>query len=1122
MSTSRPFTHLHAHTTLSNDNMFESISTTDDYIKKAKKLGMRAISISQHGTVANWASNKSKIEDSGLKYIHAIEAYVTDDDENTEKRNRDNYHLMLIAKNWEGVKEINGLSSKSFSRKDNHFYYNPRIFRKEIFETTDNVLILTACLGSPLRKSPYKDKWYDFFVENKHRVWLEVQPHVNEDQKEWNRTLLEMSEKESMRIVATNDVHHLDEEHADISRRIKHKAKNIKIDQDDEFDVWFKTKDEMFDTFVDQNVLTVEQIIKSLDETDRIIDEIEDFEVDMSHKYPKVFDKESQEIGTIDISYLSEKPIKDSDEAFKRLIIEGYHHREIDKKPKDEQKIYKDRINHELSVYRKTGSIDYMLLEWMVKKDAREKRVNPNKAIYAGYGRGSVSGSLIAYLLRITEMDSVKHGLSFERFMNPERISLADIDSDFDPVDQQDVQKYLLTHPKLHCASIMTRNTAAMKKSIKLYGKAIGYSEHEMDDLNKTIDERTGEIPPSVYEKYSDVIVNAKEFVEGSVDSFGRHAAGILVSSEPIEETVGTMTLKGWDHPVTQLDMKELDGMNWVKLDILSLKNLSLIQRAGEMAGLGYLTPESSDIVDFQDEDVWKSMGDDNLGIFQFESDRAGKILEEMFSDTTLKRIRERNPDIKYLDLLSLASAAQRPSGASYVENITQGITHDNGHEALNDFLSSTLGNLVYQEQQITFLSTFCGWTDSRADVLRRAIGKKNKEVMDREIPRIKESFIDTMVNKYGSSKDEAEDIAEYFIQVFIDSSSYGFSLNHSLSYAEVGYLNTWLRYYYPLEFTAAGLQIWGEEKKGVKFLDYANSHGITINPPKFRKSRGDYFVDKSNNAIYEGTGHIKGGNAQVGDLLYQLKDNEYDTFTDVVLDILEQGTISVREDTDYEFTGSIQEFYNKFSEAEIKEIDKLNNKDEGYVFYSSNKLGINKTKMEGLIRLGFFEEFGGNKKLEEVYNYVNKNYKPNNKTFANKQKKYKACIEFENSLDDESYSIVEQCEFELFYTGRVTSKNDSVPSNYFFVTNIHNIGKTRTTADVYSISKGRTIKIKVGSTVYRNAKFKEGDLLSIDRKDLTAKPKPIKKNGEWTKSETEKEIWAKRLTFIRKGKMEN
>lgn len=390
---------------------------------------------------------------------------------------------------------------------------------------------------------------------------------------------------------------------------------------------------------------------------------------------------------------------------------------------------------------------------------------------------------------------------------------------------------------------------------------------------------------------------------------------------------------------------------------------------------------------------------------------------------------------------------------------------------------------------------------------------KKSKEIMDEEVPKIKPSFVEHLVEKYGEDREHVERVANSFVKVFIDSANYGFSLNHSLPYSAYGAVNSFLKLRYPLEFVAAGLEIWEKGEKNVEFTNYAETHGINILPPKFRKSKGGYYTDKDTNSIYRGTSNIKGANATAGDLLYRLKDRQYSTFTDLIIDIIENSKVTIDNKT-----LTIQEFYNSYSESELKEIDKQLKKDDSILTYVKDPLGVKKNVIEALIKLDFFEEFGKNKKLMQVQEYVMKNYKPNNKTFANKQKKYLACLEYEESLPNESFSIVEQCEHELDLTGRVTVQSDNVPAKYAFVTKLDKVGKTRTTATVYSINKGSSTQIKVGSKIYKQAPFQEGDLIELQ--DLQVKRKRVQQDGEWIPSPTEKDLWAKQYKFIRKTKI--
>lgn len=1111
----KEFVHLHTHTDLSNNSMFESVTNVGDYINKAIEWNMPAVCITNHGSVASWLSNKNQIEKSGLKYIHASEIYVTLDNNDSESKTNDNYHMVLIAKNWDGVKELNTLSSNSYNREDNHYYYKPRVFFDELKETSDNILILTACLGSGLNQSRVKNKeeelkmWIDFFVDNKHRVYLEVQPHINQEQMDYNKFLLELSEKYGFKIVATNDVHNLTEEHNAIAKAVK-ESKGIVFDADDEFDTTFKSRDEMFSSFVSQGVLTECQIENALDNTVDVINQVESFEVDTSIRYPHIFRKDEQMVGRIDLGKMRKKPFLNSLDVFRHLIAIGYKERGLHKLPEDEQKIYKSQVIHEVDTYIKTDSIDYMLLEYSLKKEARDKMINPKKSIRPGYGRGSAAGSLVSYLLRITDVDSVRENLSFERFMSVDKVGVPDIDSDWLKADKEAVTEYLIKNrDDINCAQIYTKGVSKVKSAVKAIGKSMGYSAQEMNELSKELDNSEETITRSMRERYEELF-NKVDAMIGSVSNFSRHAGGVLVSSEDIKAIIGLQTLGNDNMWVTQLDMLEIESLNLVKLDILGVDNIGLLNETMIMANLPFLTPDSGDIIDFEDEKVWKSIHEDTTGIFQFESDRAGKILKEILSPKNVEKVKRVNPNVRMIDLMSLASAAQRPSGQSYVEKVMNGEINENGHPALNKLLSDTNQFLVYQEQQSKFLVEFAGFSTIEADSVRKGISKKRPEIMDREVPKIKPAFIKTMIEKYDDTEEHASEIADAFIQIFMDSVDYGFNKSHSISYSYIGYISGWLRYYYPLEFTAVALEIWKKTDKEKGFLEYAEKNGIKILPPKFRKSKGGYATDIESNSIFEGTSHIKGGNADVGDLLYTLRDREYRTFTDLVIDVLENAMVNENM--------SIQDFYYNTKVEDVKELDKELKTNPSAMVYESNPLGINKTKMLGLIRLGFFEEFGKGKKLEQVYEKVAKEYKPKNKTFSGKQSKYLSLLEFEKSLPNEDYSILEICEYELEYTGRVTVKSEEIPAKYGFVTKIDKIGKTRTSASLYVINKGKETPIKVGSRLYTNVPFQEGDLISVETANL--KPKGSYVDGVWTKSLTEKELWLEDIKMIRRTKI--
>ncbi|MDY2688770.1 PHP domain-containing protein [Limosilactobacillus reuteri] len=1081
----------HQHTSISNGlGYWEVMTKFEDYIDYAIKHHIPAVTSSEHGNVIMWIKRKELAEEANLKYVHSTEAYVT---MNLDDKNR-GYHTVLIAKNYDGVKEINRLSSASFNRKDGHFYYRPRILFDDLKETVShgNIYVTTACLAGALSQT-YKSveeasvckQWIKLASDYKDNVFLEVQPHIDKEQKNYNEFLTQVASAHGLKLIAANDVHALNPEH-DRLRKIIKKGKKNSYDDDDKFELWCKTREEMVDTFREQGVLTEQEINDALDLTVEIANQVEEFELDKSHKYPHLY--------------------KNPEKEFQNRIKQGLKNRGILSLPKEQRQKYLDRVKYEYSVYKSNGAIDYMLSHEDILNAAKEH------GIKFGYGRGSVSGSLIAYLCGQTEMDSVKLGLNFERFMNPQRISLADIDEDLYRPDQQWIQKWMLTNPKWHAASIMIANTYGLKAAIKVIADGMdryaGKPTYIQSIRNQIGDD--GFIPEQLYEEHQQLIDDAKKVV-GVIDSFGRHAAGIVIDTNAIDDSMGIQTISGWDYPVTQVAMKEIDHFSWVKYDLLGLDNVGLISKTAELAGIPYPTPDSN-FIDFEDENVWKSMREDNIGVFQMEGERAGKLLKDMLSPETMEKIKsnEAGKNVKYMDLLSLVNAAQRPSGASYVDAVTHGVFKDNGHLALNEFLAPTLGELVYQEQLIQFLVQFTGRTPGEADVLRRAVGKKQKDVIDREVPIIRQDFIKTMIEKYHDAPEHAESIANDFMQVFMDAANYGFSINHSMAYSYIGYISTWLRYYYPLEWCTAAFQIWeGKQEKLNRVVKFAKSKGISLKPFKFGKSKSNYYMDKQNRSIYEGTASIKGVSTKVGDELYLISDKPNKKFTDLLMDIYDNSQVVIKN-----ILYSPKALYNKFSESELKEIDLIvKNESDKVKVQETQGFAITSKDMINLILLNYFSEFGSPRKLKLVYEKFHKTYKPKNKRFVGKSRKYHECLEYEESLGDEDYPLITTLQNEYRLLGRCLTTNSEIPANYAFITSLV-IRSNKVIVGLYSIKHGREVKGFISKKSFKLNSISEGDLITVERTSM--RPKNILKDGHWQKSKTDKELWIDSL--VRKG----
>lgn len=877
------YTVLHLHSMDSNPKSgltIDSVTPFQDYIIKAKECGMTALAFTEHGAVLHNVSKKQMCEKNGIKYIHGQEFYVT---EEIDKNNlvRDNYHLIMLAKNKDGVKEINYLSSIANNREDGHYYYTPRIELSDVINTSDNILILTACCAGILCRgtSEAKEKFLTFIINNKHRCWLEIQPHKFDKQVQYNQYLYKISQEFGIKLVATSDVHAVSQDHL-IGRTVMQKSKKIVFHDEDECDLCWHNYDEMVNAFRSQKSLPEEVYINAINETNNIANMIEDYKLDYSNKYPRR---------------------KNAEKEFKKRIDAGVKEHKLEELQNYETD-YLPRIKEEFETYKHNDAIDFMLLDSDYKNWMRDNNM------YYGPSRGSVSGSLIAWLIHSTDVDSVKYNLNFSRFMNPERQSLADVDTDIYAEDRYKVREYFFNRPDVYCCNIITFNTIKMRGAIKDVARAFEMTVDKAQEICNTVyeDENGNEcVPDEVREKYPELFFYV-DIVIGTIVSLGRHAAGIVVSPTDVKYEFGTLTIDADPRPVSQIDMHEIDSLNFVKMDLLGLNAVGLINKACDLAGIPNLTPE---MVNFSDENIIKSISEDTTMIFQFESGFASESLKKTFSKETIAKIKKKNKDISYLDIMAMVSGAIRPAGESYREALFNGEYHDNGEDALNKFLEPTLGYLVYQEQIIDFLHDFCGFTMGQADIIRRGFAKKTGT--EKYIPIIKDGgymedihgdrderyipgYINIAQEKYGMTKERAEKSIEYFLRVIEDASSYLFSKNHSVPYSMIGLYIGYLRYYYPLQLLTAALNVYkANEPKMREIKAYVKSKGIEIRPIRFGKSRADYFMDVKENCIYNDIESIKECNAKSAEELYELSKNHYDNFIDLLFDIKEKTTLN-------------------------------------------------------------------------------------------------------------------------------------------------------------------------------------------------------------------------------------
>jgi len=1105
----RTYSAYHVHSTMSNGvTNIDSVTKYNDYIDYAASLGMKAMGFSEHGSVFQWVKKKVDIEKAGMKYIHAEEFYVTEDlyqepkTEEYEKalteltesllgtdpedaqqeiyefvesnkiKVRDNLHCILIAKNYDGVLELNTLSSKAFNKEDGHFYYVPRITLDELFNTSDNIIVTTACIGGIFCKGnkEVQKRVADFLLANKHRCYLEVQHHIDPIQIQYNQYLAKISEKYGIPLIAGTDTHALNKTHL-VGREILQKAKDVNFEGESNFDLTFKTYDELVECYRKQGALTEEQYLKAIENTNVMADSIEEFELDYTKKYPKLYE--------------------DSMAAIKQKIVQGVKDRGIDKYPN--YKEYKEKIAYELKTYIHNGAIDFLLLEEDYKAALRKQ------GVYCGPSRGSVSGSIIAYILGITDEDSIKFNLNFERFMNQERVSLADVDSDWYKGDRWKVRDYLYKRDGLYCCDIITFNTIAMKGAIKDVGRALGMTPEEtqsISDLVQQDENKKDFVENWVREKYP-LLFKYVDIVMGTIVSVGNHPAGLVVSPHDVNPALGTFYSSANENPISQINMKAVDMLNYVKLDVLGLDCVGLINQTCKFANIPRLTPDN---MDFNDIKVWNDIAQDTTMVFQFESDFAGDYLKSILAKETVEKIKAVNPNFSYIDLMSMANGAIRPAGESYRNELSQGIYRDNGHKALNDFLAPTLGYLVYQEQIIEFLYKFCGFTMGEADVVRRHFAKKTGT--ENDIPIIKDGgyltddrkhyikgFIQTMKDDYSVEKEEAEQLIVNFLQVIIDASSYLFSKNHSDPYSHLGFACGYLRYYHPLEFLTAAMNIYKEDsEKSIKIKEYAKKKGIEVKPIQFGKSKAEYFMDKKENVIYQGIESLKYCNAQIADELFELSKNHYNNFVELIQDINEKTSVNSRQ---LEILTGLG-FFEKFGRnAYLLEIIRLcNGVKEGSKVVRPALLDCKQLKKDKLESYGISEylaqKYSG-KETAKQYSDID------NIGLLN---------ELTNRLENKPLNVVEQIKFELSYLEYVVYTNPKINEQYYIVTEYKTFKEPRKPyVTLHNLKTGEDVKTKIKSVkVYEGAPFGLYSILKV--KEFTMSPKTKMINGEWVKTD--------------------
>ena len=1003
----------HLHSELS---LLDSCTNFKLYVDRAKELNQQAICWTEHGCIYNWIEKKLYCEENGIKYLHGVECYLTkallvENEKGEMAKVRDNYHTILIAKNYAGLKELNTLVD--MSTQEDHFYYKPRITFDEFKNISNNIIKISACLASPLNKLRDESliQYYDY---------LEIQPHINsEDQKEYNKWLYKMAIKYNKPLIAGTDTHSLNSYKAEC-RSILQKAKHIEFTNEDEFDLTYKSYEELVDMFKQQGSLPEEVYLEAIENTNVMAESVEDFELDKSFKYPKLYENEEK--------------------VFKQRINQMYQDK-IKKGIIKNDPRYVNQIREEMRVFKKIGMVGFMLFMselvcWCW-----------DNGIPIGFCRGSVGGSVIAYITDIIDVDPIVWNTVFSRFCNEHRTEIGDIDIDIAPSQRHLVYEHIIDKFGIDkTAYILAIGTISDKGTIDEIGRALNYPLDDVARIKKEFETN----PDTTKEKYSELFYYFDGLVNTAI-SQSMHPAGIVVAPLTLPDNYGTFWQDG--KRIMSINMEEIHEVSLVKYDLLGLKNVEIIKDCCELVGIPY---PRSHTVNWEDDKVWDDIITSPVGIFQFESP---------FAFDSLKKFKPRR-----VNDLSLVNAALRPSGTSYRDRLLGGEVNKNPSELIDDLLKQNRGFLVFQEDTIAFLQNICGLSGGDADNVRRAIGRKQRDRLEAAMPQI----LDGYCKMSPKSRDVSEQEAKEFLQIIEDSSNYQFGFNHSTGYSMIGYTCAMLRCYYPEEFIAAYLNNANNEDDIRNGTELARIKGIAINPIKFRYSGAKYTVDKENHALYKGCESVKFLNSEVSNKLYEMRNEQFASFLDF---------LSVFPGNSRMLSILIKLGY--FSE--FGQTLKLLKQCDLYELYGGKKI-IKKDKCNLPIEL--VQKYATSETAKQY------RFEP--------EAMHSLLREFTNMIPDTDIPLRTRLEAEAEYMGYISYTNPKF-QNTGLVLDINT--KYTPRLQVYMLDSGETITVKVPKAMYQKQPFDKNSVLKFYTED---RPKSVMVNGEWQKDYSQTEKWVK------------
>ncbi|MGA8942753.1 MAG: DNA polymerase III subunit alpha [Thermoactinomyces sp.] len=843
------FVHLHLHTEYS---LLDGAARIKDVVAKAKKLGMKALAITDHGVMYGALPFYKTCLEEGIKPIIGCEMYLAPDDyrKKVPLKQQKNYHLLLLAESNEGYRNLIRLSTEAHLHG---FHYKPRIDRKLLRKYARGLIATSSCLNGEIPQAILRGdygearrlvgEYMEIFGDG--RFYFELQDHQLPEQQKVNRVLIEWSEDMGIPLIATNDVHYTEKSDSTIHDCLLCIGTGSKLHDEnrlrfpsDQF--YLKSAQEMKKSFP--------HVPEAIHNTVRIAERCQ---VDIplgQHLFPRF----SVPDGMNAREYLRKLCYQGARARFGTVTVS-----------------IKKRLDYELEIIDRMELNDYFLVVWDFVRFAH------NQGIAVGPGRGSAAGSLVAYVLYITQIDPIRYGLLFERFLNPERVSMPDIDIDFNYERRDEVIRYVVEkYGEDHVAQIITFGTMAPRAAVRDLGRVMGMPYSTVDKLAKLIPgnpgmtlEKAYQLEPRLKQMEKDPeiarLLAAVKKIEGMPRHVSTHAAGVVISSEPLTQSV-PLQEGNEGIPLTQYPMEVLEHIGLLKVDFLGLRNLTIIENALRFIEQTYGECPDFSRLEYDDPVTYRMLSrGETTGVFQLESPGMQKVLKEM------------KPTC-FEDIIA-ALALHRPGP---MEQIPRFIRAKNGlekvhylHPDLEEILKNTYGIIIYQEQIMKIAAKMAGFSLGQADLLRRAVSKKKREWL----MEYRQAFVKGCVRQ-GYDEPTGERIYDLIVR-FAD---YGFNRSHSAAYGVLAYQSAFLKAHYPLQFMAALLQsVVDNHDKLAEYIEEARRMGIKVLPPDVQKSGLTFSVE--NDAIRFGLLAVKNvGTSAVNNMIAVRKEGPFSDLLDL------------------------------------------------------------------------------------------------------------------------------------------------------------------------------------------------------------------------------------------------